>query len=148
MALVGVAVTAVSGCVSVEPRPAPGPVTRPEAADATPAPVGTASRIAQAPGREALEAVPPVPAPEPTPSGAAEARRAAPAPAPAAGLPAPTGPPAPAPWQRSDERPVERPPAALPSVSTVAGLCALAETYGGWSKDSPQAQVCREAYSE
>ncbi|MEU0099762.1 hypothetical protein [Streptomyces sp. NPDC006267] len=142
--LVGLAVTSVSGCVSVEPRavPFPRPGTTGPAQDVAP-------QIVQPPAREALEAVP-----DPSPSAArppspvppdtrspAEARRAGPA-----GTARPR--------ERADPPPPRTPPRlpvvtvpALPRVPDGgAGVCALGRGYGGWPAGSPAARSCSETY--
>ncbi|MFD7326360.1 hypothetical protein ACFV9D_35700 [Streptomyces sp. NPDC059875] len=136
--LVGMAVAALSGCVSIEvPPPAPVPpkeVSRP-AQD-----VETAPQIVEGPAREALEAAlpdPPPPSPRATPAqrkekGGAGTRKAKKRP-----------PSTPRPHARvPDARPPEppRPPRSR------ADVCELGEQYGGWRPDSPQASICRGTY--
>lgn len=140
--LVGVAVTALSGCVSVQPQPSapprPGP-TRP-AQHLTP-------QIARPPVRDVLEAVP-----DPKPS-----------PSPSAGRPAPAGPAA---ARQSEPRPPQQrnragatraqPRHAAPAVPVPApalrvpvtgrDVCALGRGYGRWPAGSPQSRICDEAY--
>ncbi|WP_434587903.1 hypothetical protein [Streptomyces sp. A5-4] len=144
--LMGVVVSAVSGCVAVQPRPAHTPPTELPRLSRDVQP-----QVVQAPAREALDAaLPPSPTP---PGGGAEheaPRRAVVArPAPAPPRQAPTGPAAP-------PRAADRPPRVLPAlpvpVPTGAaaglgtGVCALGEGYGGWRPGSPQARICRETY--
>ncbi|MCX4678712.1 hypothetical protein OG413_25965 [Streptomyces sp. NBC_01433] len=141
--LVGVAVTAVSGCVSVEPSaelpPRPG-VGRPVQ--------DVAPQIMQPPAREALEALP-----DPTPSPSAAA------PPSDASTGAPPGTPRVAPRQReAADPPGQRAPLQLPRVprpepravprtpATGAGVCALGRGYGGWPAGSPQSTICQQTY--
>ncbi|MCA1269044.1 hypothetical protein ACIPQH_29335 [Streptomyces rubiginosohelvolus] len=145
--LVGLAVTAVSGCVSVAPgsvsSPPPGPGATGPAQDVAP-------QIVQPPAREGLEVVP-------DPSGP-PARPSSPAP-PAAGSPTETRRAGPAGAARPPERadPPPRAPdraprvpsvtvPALPRVPGGADVCALGRGYGGWPAGSPQARICSEAY--
>ncbi|MFK0134872.1 hypothetical protein ACIQRZ_31435 [Streptomyces rubiginosohelvolus] len=146
--LVGLAVTAVSGCVSVAPgtisSPPPGPGATGPAQDVAP-------QIVQPPAREGLEVVP-------DPSGP-PARPSSPAP-PAAGSPTETRRAGPAGAARPPERadpPQRRAPhraprvpsvtvPALPRVPGGADVCTLGRGYGGWPAGSPQARICSEAY--
>ncbi|MFE6986272.1 hypothetical protein [Streptomyces griseus] len=145
--LVGLAVTTVSGCVSVEPGAAPPP--RPGVAG----PVqDVAPQIVQPPAREALEVVP-----DPGPP---TARPPSPAP-PAAGSPAAsrrTGPAGTAPPRkradppspRTPHRPPGVPAVTVPALPRVPGggtdVCALGRGYGGWPAGSPEARICSETY--
>ncbi|MGW6456796.1 hypothetical protein ACWF94_12870 [Streptomyces sp. NPDC055078] len=139
MALWAASGLAVTGCVAVEPRPAPPP---PPARSQLPAPV-VSPQIAQRPARETLERAPGEPAstaPAPPPSAREPARRPKrpqprTAPHRRAGRPA-APPPAP-----------PRPPAAPPVPVRVPDICALSESHGAWSPDSPQARTCRDAYN-
>ncbi|MGW3331784.1 hypothetical protein ACWDF9_14700 [Streptomyces rubiginosohelvolus] len=141
--LVGLAVTAVSGCVSVEPRAVPSPPagTGPPVQDVAP-------QIVQPPAREALEVVP-----EPSPSAATAP--------PAAGSPADTrrtGPAGAARPREPADPPQRRTPRRVPGVPSVtvpvvprlpgggADVCALGRGYGGWPAGSPQARICSETY--
>lgn len=82
MILMGVAVTAVSGCVAVEPHPSPGPAPRPGTSSGIQGPGAPEPLIIEAPAKEALEAAVPRPA---------RKRRRAPPPKPAR-RPGPAGP--------------------------------------------------------
>ncbi|MFD9424486.1 MULTISPECIES: hypothetical protein [unclassified Streptomyces] len=144
--LVGVAVTAVSGCVSVEPSaefpPRPG-VGRPVQ--------DVAPQIVQPPAREALEALPD---PTPSPSSAA--------PSSAASTGAPSGTPRVvprSPRQREaadpsrQRTPLRLPRIPLPEPRAVprapaggTGVCALGRGYGGWPAGSPQSTICDQTY--
>ncbi|MER6068353.1 hypothetical protein ABT187_05750 [Streptomyces sp. NPDC001817] len=141
--LVTVAVSALSGCVTV-PRPAtPAPQrdTAPSLPTA-PRPDGsTKPRSVQAPAQEALEMTGPSRHPSPRPPTTPDH---------------PTGPP----------RVVHRPPAppshhaypepprhsrsTVPDPSRAApktpDVCALGRQYGGWRTDSPEAEICERAY--
>ncbi|MFH9297778.1 hypothetical protein [Streptomyces sp. NPDC017520] len=145
--LVGLTVTAVSGCVAVEPRavPPPPPGATGPAQDVAP-------QIVQPPAREALEAVP-----GPSPSAALPS---SPAP-PAAGSPPQTRRTAPARVSRPRERPEPpepRTPRRVPGVPSVtvpalprvpgvgADVCALGRGYGGWPAGSPESRSCSETY--
>ncbi|MEV6473480.1 hypothetical protein [Streptomyces sp. NPDC051657] len=145
--LVGLTVTAVSGCVSVEPRAVP-----PSYPGATGPPQDVAPQIVQPPAREALEAVP-----DPSPSAALP-----PSPAtPAAGSPPRDRRTAPAGASRPRERPdppESRTPRRVPGVPSVtvpalprvpgggADICALGRGYGGWPAGSPESVSCSETY--
>ncbi|MFG3405466.1 hypothetical protein [Streptomyces sp. NPDC048142] len=145
--LVGLAVTAVSGCVSVEP----GAVSSPRPGATGPV-QEVAPQIVQPPAREALEVVP-----DPSPPAA---RPSSPAP-PAAGSSAPARRNRPAGAARPQERagpPEPRTPHRVPDVPSVtvpalprvpgggADVCALGRGYGGWPSGSPEARICEEAY--
>ncbi|MFJ3578982.1 hypothetical protein [Streptomyces rubiginosohelvolus] len=145
--LVGLAFTAVSGCVSVAPgtvsSPPPGPGATGPAQDVAP-------QIVQPPAREGLEVVPDPSGPPARPSSPAppaagsptEARRAGPAGA--ARPPERADPPRRAP-DRAPRVPSVTVP-ALPHVPGGADVCALGRGYGGWPAGSPQARICSEAY--
>ncbi|WP_329279697.1 hypothetical protein [Streptomyces sp. NBC_01451] len=154
--LVTVAVTALSGCVTVQHPTAPGPLPAPVQPSA-PRPEGRAEpQIVQAPAREALELIGPDrgPAQAPrTPQSDGEPHRpagAAPAAPPAA---APAPPPRrtkpkkrpPKPERRHTQPRVELPEVSRP-VHENTDVCALGRKYGGWGKDSPQTVICKEAY--
>ncbi|MBK3559938.1 hypothetical protein JHN55_26115 [Streptomyces sp. MBT56] len=147
--LVGLAVTTVSGCVSVAPgtvsSPPPGPGATGQAQDVAP-------QIVQPPAREGLEVVPDPSRPP--------ARPSSPAP-PAAGSPAEARPAGPAgaalpperadpPQRRAPDRAPRVPSVAVPAPPRVPGggadVCALGRGYGGWPAGSPQARICSETY--
>ncbi len=148
-----VAVTAVSGCVSVAPPP-PGPAHAPAAGHPTrgPEPV-----VVEAPAREALESTGPAPRPSarpapPGPSRPSTAQRrtegAARGDAPgggarkgrAAGPGHRGGPPVTVP-----ARPVLPVPLPVRTTVRVPDACGLAERYGAWRPGGPEARRCREA---
>ncbi|MFI1188203.1 hypothetical protein [Streptomyces californicus] len=143
--LAGLAVAAVSGCVSVEP----GAVPSPRSGTAGPM-QDVAPQVVQPPAREALEAVP---GPSPSP-----ARASSPAPsAPDAGPPRRSGPAnaarpaerADPPRQRTPHRPRAAPPVIAPAVPRLPGgadVCALGRAYGKWPAGSPQSRICSETY--
>ncbi|AVH60113.1 MULTISPECIES: hypothetical protein [Streptomyces] len=143
--LVTVAVTALSGCVTVQRPPASGAPTAP-ARPAAPRPDGEADpQIVQAPAREALELIGPSRKPSPS---ARTAHRAAPPP-PAAAPAAPPRRPAPRPEPRQPEPRVAVPPAAIsPELPQNTDVCALGRKYGGWQPDSPEAVICEGAYGQ
>ncbi|MEU5347399.1 hypothetical protein AB0H18_42430 [Streptomyces sp. NPDC020766] len=141
--LVTVAVSAVSGCVTVQRPLAPGAPSAPAPAS-EPRPGGRAEpQIVQAPAREALEMI----GPSRRPSAPASTPRRTTPPAPAA---APAAPPRRAaadpprrPEPQRPERPaVPRQPRATAPVG--ADVCALGRQYGGWNPDSPQATICKD----
>ncbi|MET7621392.1 hypothetical protein [Streptomyces sp. NPDC005408] len=124
---------ALSGCVAVEPRPAPPP---PPPND-RPAQV-VEPQIVQSPAREVLE-----PPATPTPAAAGPGERPRPRP------PEPGAAEPPARPHRKPERPgrPERPvkPAA-PAPVVRPDVCALGEGYGRWRPGSPEARICREVH--
>ncbi|WP_406098788.1 hypothetical protein [Streptomyces sp. NBC_01013] len=134
--LVGVAVTALSGCVSVQPQPSPP--ARPESSR----PAQDLAPQIVPPVRDTLGALPD---PKPSPSAV---RRAAPAPPVARH----DGPRPPQQHRPGPARPPKRraaPPApapALPPPVTGADVCALGRGYGHWPADSRQSQICDDAY--
>ncbi|GCB51319.1 hypothetical protein [Streptomyces sp. NL15-2K] len=155
--LVTVAVSALSGCVTVQRPPASGPTAVPSQPPA-PRPDDPSRpddrakpQVVQAPAREALEMIGPSRLPRP----AAPAPRSA---APSAAAPARKQPPGrshPRPAHPDPRRPeARRPPQPrieVPDVpKTVPGnqqdVCALGKRYGGWRADSPEAMICRQAY--
>ncbi|MFI6862191.1 hypothetical protein ACIBKZ_20205 [Streptomyces sp. NPDC050421] len=135
--LVGVAVTALSGCMSVQPQPsapAPPETSRP-AQDLSP-------QIVRPPVRDTLEALPD---PKPSPSAS---RGAAPTP-PAARRdgqrpPQQQHPGQPRPQPRRVAPPVPVP--AVPAPVTGADVCALGRGYGHWPAGSPQSRICDDTY--
>jgi hypothetical protein len=153
--LVTVAVSALSGCMTVQSPPASGPPAPPGASARSGArPDGSAApQIVQAPAREALELVGPSRRADPTP-GAAR-RPAAPRP-PAADKPrAPRAPARAREGRGAGQGRVHQPPRVdLPRVTesmrgTVPGntdVCALGRQLGGWRPDSPEARTCTQVY--
>ncbi|WP_406379835.1 hypothetical protein [Streptomyces sp. NBC_01618] len=135
--LVCVAVTTLSGCVSVTPQPdvPPRPRNSSPARDLAP-------QIARPPVHDSLEAVP-----VPAPSAAASTP---------AGAPPDTGRAAArTPRQRNSPgaaRPRHAPPAvtapvpALPAPVAGTDVCALGRGYGHWPAGSPQSRICENTY--
>ncbi|MFE1442504.1 hypothetical protein [Streptomyces sp. NPDC058739] len=154
--LVTVAVSALTGCVTVQRPVAPGPAATP-AQPASPHPDGhPGPQIVQAPAREALELAgrrPPTPPPTPAPR--------APGP-PAAARNTPAGPPAaprtPGPGRAHPQPHANKPHRSRPAVPPMelsdvsksvrenTDVCALGRKYGGWRADSPEARACEQAY--
>ncbi|MFF9286370.1 hypothetical protein [Streptomyces griseosporeus] len=154
--LITVAVSALSGCVTVQRPPASGPRTPPSGASApslpsVPRPDGSAEpQIVQAPAREALELAGPSRRAEPGTDNREPARPDTPR------SRAPHTPPHPRPQERHpgqghDRRPprLDLPDVAEPAHGTAPGntdVCALGKRYGGWRADSTEAQVCAQTY--
>ncbi|MCX4450389.1 hypothetical protein ACIOEZ_23575 [Streptomyces sp. NPDC087866] len=140
--LAGLAVAALSGCVSVQPQPAAPPrseVSRP-AHDLAP-------QIARPPVHDTLEAVPNAKrSPSASPSGAHRT------PAPPRARPAEARPPLRQQPRPAPVRPLPRriPPAvpapALPAPGGGTGVCALGRGYGHWPAGSPQSRICDHTY--
>jgi len=158
--LVTVAVSALSGCMTVQ-LPAP---TGPSAAPSQPSAPRTDDRpepqIVQAPAREALELISPSDTPRPT---APASHRPSPVLAePASPARKPKFPhPHPVPRHPAHPNPrhpdlhvPSRPHIEVPDVSEPvrrdpprnADVCALGRKYGGWRPDSPEASICRQTY--
>ncbi|MFE2502454.1 hypothetical protein [Streptomyces rubiginosohelvolus] len=146
--LVGLAVTAVSGCVSVAPgsvsSPPPGPGATGPAQDVAP-------QIVQPPAREGLEVVPDPTRPAARPSSPAPPAADSPAETRRAGPGGAARPPerADPPQRRAPDRAPRVPSVAVPALPRVPGgadVCALGRGYGGWPAGSPQARICSEAY--
>ncbi|MCX5206828.1 hypothetical protein OG897_36195 [Streptomyces sp. NBC_00237] len=165
--LVGVAVSAVSGCVSADAgqagqpgRPGPPAVEYP-AAQQPHAPQlphligngGSPDQLVEAPVHEVLEAallpserVPgPAAAPPATGESPRKAERDQPKKPARRDAPEPPAPHQPAPRHKPDRKPDRGP--ALPKLPTsAADVCALGTGYGGWKHNSPEARICRETY--
>ncbi|MDQ0989642.1 hypothetical protein [Streptomyces sp. V3I7] len=151
--LVTVAVSALSGCVTVQ-RPA-APARPPGTAPfrpSVPRPEGSAlPRVVQAPAREALEMVAPSGRPgrakrsEHAAGSAAPSRPAAPVQhhAPSARTPHP----APQPHHKALRNAhVDVPEAARRVASGNPDVCALGRKYGGWRQGSQEATICQKVY--
>lgn len=147
--LVTVAVSALSGCVTVQRPPAADPPAAP-ARSSAPRPDGSAEpRVVQAPAREALERVGPS---SPRPA----ARTTAPAvSAPLAEQRRPPSAhhhgrlpshPVPAPQRRRPPQPRGEVPGGARPAPRTTDVCALGRQYGGWKADSPAARICGQAY--
>ncbi|MGW2088252.1 hypothetical protein [Streptomyces sp. NPDC001880] len=155
--LVGMAVTTLSGCVSVEQRAdvPPRPRTSGPAQDLTP-------QAVLPPVHDSLGAVPtPEPsAPEPSaPEPSAPASRPANTAPPDTRRPANAAPPDTRRAPRQQRRPSvtrPRPHRAPPAVTAPApappapvsgtGVCALGRGYGHWPAGSPQSRICDDTY--
>lgn len=148
--LVTVAVSALSGCVTVHRPLAPGPATAPSQRTG-PGPDGrNETQVVQAPAREALEMVGPS---RPPKKSASPSHRAAPTAPPERDTPSDdrNGQTRPARPEPDGHTPPRRPPMDLPDVgqngsSDRPDLCALGREYGGWRADSPEAAICQETY--
>ncbi|MFC9843025.1 hypothetical protein ACFWFF_16430 [Streptomyces sp. NPDC060223] len=141
--LVTVAVTALSGCVTVQRPPSSGLPPAPSG-PSVPRPDGQAEpQIVQAPAREALELI----GPSRKPSPSAPAPRSAAPPPPAAAPPTTPRRPRTAP-RAEPARPEPRVtvPPVVPEVPTTTDVCALGRKYGGWTADSPEAVICEGTY--
>ncbi|MFC8126766.1 hypothetical protein [Streptomyces sp. NPDC057302] len=139
--LVSVAVTAVSGCVSVDRQPASGPSPASAPPPAPRADGDSRPRLVQAPAREALELMGPPRDPAPRATGTAPTVPAAP---PRSAPPAQrSGPP---PHRRAHRPEAVEPPAVPTAVPSNADPCALGRQYGGWQPGSPEAVICEDAY--
>ncbi|MEU5954262.1 hypothetical protein [Streptomyces sp. NPDC047525] len=139
--LVSVAVTAVSGCVSVERQPASGPSLASAPPPAPRTDGDSRPRVVEAPAREALELIGPPRGPAPRATGTAPTVPAAP---PRTANPAQRSGPPP---QRHGHRPEAVEPPAIPTAApTNPDLCALGKKYGGWQPGSPEAVICEDAY--
>ena len=159
--LVMAAVSALTGCVTVQRTPEPGhaaatarpPGTRPD---------GAAAPAAQASPRQALERTDPSAAGDPAgrtpsrPTAGAEAgapagtaRPAAPAPRSHERHERPEQPEAPRPrqTQRSSHTHAPLPVPALPNpAARASGLCALGTQYGRWRIGSPEEKICGHTF--
>lgn len=143
--LVTVAVSALSGCVTVQRPPASGPPAPARSASpSVPRPDGQAEqRIVQAPAREALEMVEPSRRPE---HGPPQPRRAAPAAPPKQHRHVEAPHHTAHPEHRRPQAPRGEAPDVSGSVRRTPDVCALVERYGGWRPDSPQARICKQTY--
>ncbi|MFF9624066.1 hypothetical protein [Streptomyces griseosporeus] len=158
--LVTVAVSALSGCVTVQRPPASRPQTPPSGASApslpsVPRPDGSAEpQIVQAPAREALELAGPSRRAEPDTDDPGPRRPPTPEHPAAPHARTPHTPPHPRPQEQHpgqehdhDRRP---PRVVLPDIAeSVHGTvpdttdaCALGRQYGGWRADSAEARAC------
>ncbi|WP_432157090.1 MULTISPECIES: hypothetical protein [unclassified Streptomyces] len=161
--LVTVAVSALSGCMTVQQRPpVPGPRPAAPSQPSAPRPEGQAeAQVVQAPVQEALEMVG-VP---PEADGAARSERpGAERPPGDAARERPRQPERPRVPERPRPRPAHPSPrraahsgAGVPDpqdlsrevtreVRKNADVCALGKKYGGWRSGSPEAVICEETY--
>ena len=154
--LVTVAVTALSGCVTVQRPLVPGPSAAPYR-PSEPRPDGKAGpqkpdpQIVQAPAKEALELI--GPSRKPSPGTGAKSPAADPAAAAseeASGTTPRRRHPAPKPKERREpHRPAPHTvgPAVPKGVPmNQQDVCALGRRYGGWKADSPESVICKGAY--
>ncbi|MDT0468198.1 hypothetical protein [Streptomyces gibsoniae] len=141
--LVAMAVSALSGCVTVQRPSAPLPPRAPSQSSAPRAEGSVAPHVVQAPAREALERAGTSRSPS---AGADTGHMAGTAPSTAR---------TDAPHQRSvsphpgREHPghrAEAPSAAPAPFPGNADVCALGRSYGGWRPGSPEADICRSTY--
>lgn len=152
--LVTVAVSALTGCVTVQRPPTSGPPVAPSQPSA-PRPDGQSEpQIVQAPAREALEMIGPSRRPEPAtttprhadPSASAQQQRQQQPPRSHPERPAhPAHPAHPEPRQPHVEVPdVTK---SVPKIPKDAqDVCALGKKYGRWRADSPEAVICGQTY--
>ncbi|MFE1287253.1 hypothetical protein [Streptomyces sp. NPDC058751] len=145
--LVAMAVTALSGCVTVQRPPATGSPAAP-AGRSAPHPDGKGEpRTAQVPAHEALERVSPSRKPSPEAETEAEARHRVTPPPRVAAPPAPPRHARPAP-RPEPQRPGRRTavPPGIPAVPKHPDLCALGRKYGNWNANSPESVLCAKTY--
>ncbi|MEU8030768.1 hypothetical protein AB0C13_19290 [Streptomyces sp. NPDC049099] len=146
--LATVAVSALSGCVTVQ-RPAPPAPPRNTAPSlpTAPRPDGSAEpRVVQAPAQEALEMTGPSRHPtHPVPPAPHRPVAAPPLPPPRPRA----APPAP-PRQRTRPEHHRRAHPGTPGpahpVPAAPDVCALGRKYGGWRTDSPESVICDRTY--
>ncbi|WP_093904093.1 hypothetical protein [Streptomyces sp. cf386] len=160
--LVTVAVSALSGCTTVQRPATPGPPAPTPSQPPAPRASGPTERpVVQSPAREALTLIDPSRRPDPTPSTAHSASPTTPPPAHAPSAPR-THPHNPRPGHHEPGRPAgrpasdapERPPVKIPvvpePVRPVApkngDICALGRKYGGWPAGSPESRICEQTY--
>ncbi|MFH8976761.1 hypothetical protein [Streptomyces sp. NPDC017890] len=147
------AVSALTGCTTVQGPPAADPSAA-GAHSLAPRPEGPAEpRVVQAPAREALEMIGPS---RPPGRASGEPRRTARPP-----LPPQRKPPAARPHPEQQPLPdrskaperahgSERPRLQVPDVARSAGgnadVCSLGKQYGGWGLGNPETVICEQAY--
>jgi hypothetical protein len=141
--LVAVAVTALSGCVTVQRPPASGSPSAPSGPATPQKDDKGGSQIVQAPGREALARV----GPSHKPSPDAATRHPVSPPPRAVAPPAPPRHvhPAPRPEPRHPKPRVAAPP-GTPALPKRSDVCAPGSKYGGWNADSPASVICMKTY--
>ncbi|MGW6906109.1 hypothetical protein [Streptomyces sp. NPDC054940] len=156
--LVTVAVSALSGCTTVQRPATPGPSAPTPSQPPAPRPSGPTERpVVQSPAREALTLIDPSHRADPTPSTAHSASPTTPPPAHAPSAPR-THPHNPRPGHHEPGRPAadapERPPVKIPLVPEPVrpeapkngDICALGRKYGGWPAGSPESRICEQTY--
>ncbi|WP_460063196.1 hypothetical protein [Streptomyces sp. YKOK-I1] len=142
-ALLVMALSALSGCVTVQHPPVPGaaapsPPSAPRPrADAEP-------QVVQAPAREALEMVPDTR--ERAATTLRQRHRAAPSAVPDGHAPAYRSHPQHPRPRPAQPDPHRRVPDAGAEIRRNTDVCALGRKYGGWRDDSPEAVACRQVY--
>ncbi|MEU6377375.1 hypothetical protein [Streptomyces sp. NPDC046909] len=150
--LVTVAVSALSGCVTVQRPVLPGPPAGLPSQPSAPRPDGRAEpQIVQAPAKEALELIEPSRRAAPSAPVSRDAAPAASAAAPAPGQQAPRVHPHPGPAHperhpKAPRQPRVEIPDVAKSVPKNPDVCKLGKQYGGWRKDSPEAVICEQTY--
>ncbi|MGV9314824.1 hypothetical protein ACWDR0_21955 [Streptomyces sp. NPDC003691] len=137
LALCAVLGLTATGCVTVAPHRTPEAV--PPAPAPAPPPAVVHPQIVRQPALESLDRPP---GPAPSASASRSARPAAPPPRtehrrPPAAVREGT--------RQRAERPRNRPVAPALPPGAVPDVCGLAEAYGGWSRNSAQARICRNA---
>ncbi|MFI8830163.1 hypothetical protein ACIGPN_03920 [Streptomyces afghaniensis] len=158
--LVTVAVSALSGCVTVQRPLVPGPPAAPARTSAPQPERQSETQIVQAPAREALGLIETSRRPEPaaspsrltTPPATVPQQRQPPGTRDV--RPRPARPERPGPAPRSPRRPHTGLPDVPESVRrdvqenvpNNTDVCALGRRYGGWRADSPEATICRDTY--
>ncbi|WP_328745458.1 hypothetical protein OHT57_08520 [Streptomyces sp. NBC_00285] len=160
--LVTVAVSALTGCVTIQrppvsgPPPTTAPSHLPGAGDTRPD--GRAEpQIVQAPAQEALSMIDPSRSANPggtAPRGTDRGAAAAPA-RPQHGQPAHARPEHPGHPARPEPRHPRQPRIEIPDVATTVpksvprnaqDVCALGKKYGRWREGSPEAAICSQTY--
>ncbi len=147
------AFSTLSGCVTVQRPPVPGPPATVPSPPSAPRAEGQAeTQVVQAPAREALEMV--GPDRERAATTLRQRQRAAPSAGPDGRPPTSHSQPQhPRPHPRSahpDPRRRPQPHVDVPDVEREirrnTDVCALGRKYGGWRGDSPEAVACRQVY--
>ncbi|MGW1795335.1 hypothetical protein ACWCQN_04845 [Streptomyces sp. NPDC001984] len=139
--LVTLAVSALSGCVTVQRPPAPGPTDTVPSQPTVPRPDGSAEpKAVQAPAREALEMVGPSHSPEPPARSRPAVTPVTPPP------PSPRVHPRPQPHREPSRLPRVHVPDVPRAVPPEPDVCALGKRYGGWRPGSPEATICEQTY--
>ncbi|KOG32039.1 hypothetical protein AQJ84_05580 [Streptomyces resistomycificus] len=146
------AVSALSGCVTVQRPSLPGPPAAPSQPSG-PRPDGEAEQqIVQAPAREALEMIGPSRPPGPKSAASPGAAPSSPPPRaqepPTGFRPARSARPEP---RRPDVGHQEKPRVDIPDVARsvprdAKDVCALGRQYGGWEAGSPESMICDGTY--
>ncbi|WUO33767.1 hypothetical protein OHT21_39585 [Streptomyces sp. NBC_00286] len=143
--LITVAVSALSGCVTIQHPPAPGAPTPSSRPSARHPEVESDQHLVQAPAQEALDRVGPPRRPS---TSTATPRPAVPPSPTTAPRQTPSGPPKTPEPPRPEQRPTRRDLPRVPDRPGRAdpGVCDLGRKYGRWQPDSPEATICRDTY--